>query len=409
MTMKHTYDRDVCGFIKQAYVLTLANARSFPLRLSSSLISMLSIACVTAVILSVLVMVEGMMKTLDHSGMEDTVLVMRAGSVSELQSVMFLNELKILADNASVARDESGHAKASAELFVSAELAYEDSDGHDLSTSLALRGLSLSTLQFRPGFNMEQGRFFTPGLRQLIIGKAVARRIPDLKLGATVTLAGAQWQVSGVFSDQNSAFESELWADLGVLQSDYQRGPSVQTIRLALTDIKHLDALRAEWAKDPRLNIRVTSESVFFADQADSLTRLVRYIGFPVSAIMAIGAMVAALSTMYSAVASRSKEIATQKAIGFGPFAIAASILFESIFIAFLGALFGMVPLYVVFDGWTATTHNTVNLSQLMFNFDLDLSLLLKALSLALLIGIIGGLLPAIKAMRLSVVDALRD
>jgi putative ABC transport system permease protein len=399
--------------MKQAKALTAINFKSFPQRLVASMVSILSIACVAAVILSVLAMTEGMMKTLQRTGLDNTVLVMRAGATSELQSVMFPVEVNILANHQKIIKNNDGVAQVSAEMFVNAEVAYIANEGEikqdETTASLALRGISDSTQKFRPNFRLAEGAMFQTGVRQLIIGQAIARKMPALTVGKVITLGGAQWEISGIFSDGNSVFESELWADIGMVQSDYRRGNTIQSIRLALKDINDLPLLEKEWQEDPRLNIRVQTEKKFFADQASSLTRLIRWLGFPIAIVMALGAMVAALNTMYAAIASRTKEIATHKAIGFSPFAISTSILCEALLIAFVGGVFGILPLYLVFDGWTAATQNASNLSQMMFNFDITLLLIIKTMSLALFIGLLGGLLPAIKAMRLPVTEALRD
>ncbi|MCJ8319552.1 MAG: ABC transporter permease [Colwellia sp.] len=395
--------------IKQAQALTVINFKSFPQRIAASLVSIISIGCVAAVILSVLAMTEGMMKTLHQSGLDNTILVMRAGAVSELQSVMFPVEMNILANNEKVIRDEQGQAQVSAEMFVNAEVNFNDASGEQVSKSLALRGISATTTLFRPNFKLVSGKLFNTGVRELLIGQAIARRMPELIVDRIITLGGAQWKISGIFSDENSVFESELWADIGMVQSDYQRGNTIQSIRLALNDSNDLAALEKEWQDDPRLNIRIITEKQFFADQAESLTRLIRWLGFPVALVMALGAMVAALNTMYAAIASRSKEIATHKAIGFTPFAISVSIVCEAVLIALVGGALGILPLYLVFDGWTAATQNASSLSQIMFNFDINAILIAKSMALALLIGLLGGLLPAFKAMKLPVTQALRD
>ena len=204
-------------------------------------------------------------------------------------------------------------------------------------------------------------------------------------------------------------FESELWADIGMIQSDYKRGNTLQSVRLALKANTDIVALNKLWQDDPRLNVRIMIEKEFFAAQAENLTRLIRWIGFPVAFMMAFGAMIAALNTMYATIASRSKEIATHKAIGFSPFAISFSILTEALLIAFVGALLGILPLYFIFDGFTAATQNANNLSQMMFNFDLTISLMAQALLFSIVIGLLGGIMPALKAMRLPVTVALRD
>lgn len=402
---------------KQAFALSLVNIKSFPQRLISSSISMLSIACVAAVLLAVLAMTQGMIKTLERTGLDNTLIVMRAGAISELQSVMFPMEVKLLANHQQVVKEKGKYNTLqplySAEMFVNAELSRAQgvhTDVHEKANveKLALRGISTNTYHFRPNFQMVAGERFNTGLRQVIIGQAIARRMPELMVGSTITLGGTDWTISGIFSDNNSVFESELWADIGMLQSDYQRGNTVQSIRLAIKADTDIQALNEEWQADPRLNVRLMLEKQFFAEQGENLTRLIRWIGLPVAVIMAFGAMIAALNTMYAVVASRSKEIATHKAIGFSPFAILCSILTEALAIAIVGAVLGTLPLYLLFDGWTAATQNAANLSQLMFNFDISIALIAQALLLSVLIGLLGGILPAIKAMRLSVTAALR-
>jgi len=400
---------------KQAAILTLVNLKSFPKRLMNSTISILSIACVAAVMLSILAMTQGMMKTLQQTGLNNTLLVMRAGAVSELQSVMFPMEVKILKNHPQVLHDSNDQAIVSAEMFVNTiykpnkEYKPKASTSNEEGQSIALRGINYNTFAFRPHFTLLEGRKFKPGLRELIIGQAIARRMPELTVGSSITLGGSAWTISGIFSDNNSIFESELWADIQVVQSNYQRGSSVQSIRLAMKAETNIEQLKREWHADPRLNIRILNEKQFFADQGQNLTRLVRWIGFPVAAVMAFGAMIAALNTMYATIASRSKEIATQKAMGFSPFAISTAIVIEALLIAMAGAIIGMLPLYLLFDGWTAATRDSNSLSQVMFNFEITTSLLSQTLLFSLVIGLVGGLLPAIKAMRLSVVVGLRE
>jgi len=409
--------------LKQAYALSLINFKSFPNRLVASSVSILSIACVSAVMLGVLALTDGMVKTMARTGLDNTLLVMRSGAVSELQSVMFPVEVKLLGNHQQIMRDKNNQSLVSAEMFVNAE--YKGLENNNLennslannsvengalkSESLALRGISDNTYNFRPHFNLIAGKRFKTGLRELLVGQAIARRMPELTVGKTIKLGGSLWTISGIFADNNSVFESELWADIGIVQSDYRRGNTIQSLRLALKAEADISQLTREWDEDPRLNVRVVSEKVFFADQAKNLTRLIRWIGLPVALVMALGAMIAALNTMYAAIASRSKEIATHKAIGFTPFAISSSIISEALLLAIVGGLLGILPLYFAFDGWTAATQDANSLSQMMFNFDISVSLMSQAMLLSLSIGLLGGLLPAIKAMRLPVTLALRD
>ncbi len=402
------FTKNIVASLKQGIALATINIQSYPQRALASSVSILSIACVAAVVLSVLAMTQGMIKTLERTGLDNTLIVMRAGAISELQSVMFPAEVNILANNEHVVKNSDNQAQVSAELFVNAQMQYLDRYGEKHSEKLALRGINKNTYSFRPNFSLVAGEKFKTGLRQVIIGQAIARKIPGLTIGSTITLGGAKWLVSGVFSDNNSVFESELWADIGMLQSDYQRGNSLQSVRLALKANTDIAALIQTWQDDPRLNVRIIAEKEFFANQAENLTRLIRWIGFPVAFIMALGAMIAALNTMYATIASRSKEIATHKAIGFSSFAIGFSIISEALLIAITGAVLGILPLYLAFDGWTASTQDANNLSQMMFNFELTLGLMAQTLLFAIIIGLIGGMMPAIKAMRLPVTVALR-
>jgi len=396
---------------KQAFALIWVNLLAFRFRIIGSLVSILSIACVAAVMLSVLAMTDGMMKTMARTGLDNTILVMRAGATSELQSVMFPAEVNILANNKLIKRDQDNQSIYSAEMFVSADYkgVMEQSVSLITEESLALRGISQGTYAFRPNFKLTEGELFTTGLKQIIVGQAVARRFPEIKVGAVINLGDSQWQVSGIFSDDNSVFESEIWADLGVVQSNFKRGNTVQSIRLALQELNTFEQLKSEWQADPRLNIRILEEKVFFAEQGQNLTRLIRWIGIPVALVMSLGAAVAALNTMYGAIAGRSKEIATQKAIGFSAFAIFSAVISEALLLALSGASIGIIPLYLLFDGWTASTQNAGNLSQMMFNFEINSSLISQTILLSLIIGLVGGLFPAIKAIRLPVTIALRD
>ncbi|SFD15811.1 ABC transporter permease [Pseudoalteromonas denitrificans] len=392
--------------LNQGCALTWINFKSFPHRIASSSISILSIACVAAVMLAVLALTDGMVKTMARTGLDNTLLVMRSGAVSELQSVMFPVEVNILANHQQIIRDKNDRAIVSAEMFVNAE--FKSKSGVN-DQSLSLRGINNNTYLFRPNFKLIEGAKFKTGLRQVLVGRSIARKIPELKIGSTIILGDSSWLVSGIFSDNNSVFESELWADIGIVQSDYQRGNTVQSVRLAMHDGTNINKLNEVFEADPRLNVRIIEEKVFFAQQAQDLTRLIRWIGSPVALIMAFGALIAALNTMYAAISSRSKEIATHKTIGFTPFAISISILSEAMLLACIGGLLGVLPLYLFLNDVTAATQNANSLSQMMFNFKITPFLMAQAMLLSVSIGLIGGVLPAIKAMRLPVTLALRD
>jgi putative ABC transport system permease protein len=392
--------------LNQVFKLCSITLRSLPHRVVASFVAIFSIACVTAVLLSVLTLINGMNKTMEQSGLDNTLLVMRAGSISELQSVLFPIEVNIMLNHPKALRDEQDRAIYSSEMFVNAETQLP---GSEETLSLALRGVSAGAANMRPDFKIEQGSYFQSGLRQVVIGQGIARKHPQLGVGDTIKLGGSQWQIAGIFSDNLSVFESEIWADLSTVQNDYQRGNSIQSVRIAFADDVDIAQLQQQWDADPRLNVRVITEALFFAQQSENVTRLMRWLGIPLALVMALGAIVAAINTMYSAIASRSTEIAVQKAMGFASIPIASSVVFESILLALIGGLLGVLPLYFGLNDMTTATNNAANLSQIMFNFTISADLVGQALAIAIVIGLVGGILPAIHAVRIPVTQALRS
>jgi putative ABC transport system permease protein len=394
------------SIIKQTHALCGLSVKSLPLRFSHSVISIISIACVTAVMLTVLTLTDGMHKTMAKSALDNSLLVMRTGASAELQSVLFPIEVNMLSNHPSVVRDSHNQALYAAEMFVSSQYKHAE---NQQESSLTLRGVSKNSYLFRPNFSLVQGQKFQTGVREILVGQAIARKYPQFSVGNTIQLGTSQWLISGIFSDNNSVFEAELWADLAMVQADYQRGNSVQSLRLVVQQNTDLAQLQQQWQDDPRLNVSAQWEKTFFAQQGQKLTRLIRWLGFPIAIIMALGAAIAALNTMYAAIASRSKEIATYKAIGFSAEAMFLAVLFEAMLLALIGALLGILPLYLGFNGYTAATQNASNLSQLLFNFNIRFELISQALICSVAIGLIGGLLPALQALRLPVTHALRE
>lgn len=395
-------------FIRQVVKLCSITLLSLPQRLVGSFVAIFSIACVTAVLLTVLALIHGMNKTMEKSGWDSTLIAMRAGSSSELQSVLFPVEVNNMLNHPKVVRDENDRPLFSSEMFVNAEAILPGIIGDRSSLSLALRGVSGGAGQMRPHFKLISGRHFEPGLREVIIGRGIARKYPGLEVGKIIKLGGSEWLVAGIFADNYSVFESEVWADLNTVQNDYQRGNSIQSVRIAFAEDVDIEKVRQQWKDDPRLNVRVISENAYFAQQSESITRLMRWLGMPLALIMAMGAVVTALNTMYSAIAGRSKEIAVHKAIGFNPGSIALSVVFESIMLAMIGGVIGILPLYFGLNGVTAATNNAANLSQIMFNFTISPLLMLQAFLIAVIIGLLGGILPAIHAIRIPVSLAIR-
>ena len=397
------------SFIRQVVKLCSITLLSLPQRIVGSFVTIFSIACVTAVLLSVLTLIQGMNKTMEKSGWDSTLIAMRAGSSSELQSVLFPAEVNNMLNHPKVVRDENDRPLYSSEMFVNAETILPGMGEERRSLSLALRGVSSGAGQMRPHFKLVDGRHFEPGLREVIVGQGIARKHPELKVGKSIKLGGSRWLVTGIFSDNYSVFESEVWADLNTVQNDYKRGNSIQSVRIAFAEDISIEQVQQQWKDDPRLNVRVVSENAYFAQQSENITRLMRWLGIPLGMIMAMGAVVAALNTMYSAIAARSKEIAVHKAIGFNLGPIALSVVFESILLGMIGGVIGILPLYIGLNGVTAATNSATNMSQIMFNFTISPLLMAQALLIAINIGLLGGILPAIHAIRIPVSLAIRD
>jgi putative ABC transport system permease protein len=272
--------------------------------------------------------------------------------------------------------------------------------------SLPLRGLGPQGPALRRGVVMTAGRMFNPGSNEIIVGRALGKEFEGFELDQTVTFNNTRWTVVGIFAADGSVFESEIWADLPVLQSLFKRAGAVQTVRARLTSPAAIESLRAYSDNDPRLKLDVMSEAAYFAQQASNTSDLIQKLGWPLAIAMAFGSLAGALNTMYSSVAARATEIATLRAIGFGGFSTFVGTLVESLILAAVGGVIGAAATYLVFDGFTASTMGA-SFSQVVFNFQLSPRLIGQGLLLALVVGLFGGLFPALRAARMPIVAGL--
>jgi putative ABC transport system permease protein len=247
---------------------------------------------------------------------------------------------------------------------------------------------------------------FSPGSNEIVVGKALIREFQGFDLGQTVKFGTSQWTVVGLFEAEGSVFESEIWADLAVVQSLFRRNNVFQTVRVRLDGPSALAPLKSYVENDPRLKLDVKTEAQYFADQAAQTSDLIQKLGWPLAIAMAFGALAGALNTMYSSVAARATEIATLRAIGFGAFPAFAGTLIESLVLAVIGGAVGAVATYLIFDGFSASTLGA-SFTQVVFNFALTPALTAQGIILALVVGLIGGLFPAIRAARMPIVSGL--
>lgn len=395
------------SWFRQIASITWMNIRNIPQRPGSAAVAIIGVAAVVGVFAAVLSMATGFQRTMQAAGAEDVVVVMRSGSTSELNSGLGQETVNIIADAPGVAQDEAGEALASAELFVIVDVPLKG----DLNSSanVPLRGVQPQAFEVRPNLEIVEGRSFELGRNEMLVGRGAQSQFEGLEIGNTLRFGQLDWTVVGVFEDAGSVSESELWCDVRVLQPAYGRGNSYQSVRARLENAGDLESFEAALADDPRVNLDVQRESDYYASQSENLTTFIRVVGYPVTILMAFGAIFGALNTMYTSVAARSQEIATLRALGFGATPVAIATLIESAVLALLGGVIGAVAAYVIFNGYTVSTLNGASFSQVVFAFAVTRDLLVQGLIAALIIGLVGGLFPAIRAARLPVVQALRE
>lgn len=377
------------------------NIRSLPQRLWMSLATILAVAVVVAVLLAFLAMANGFKVTVAGSGSNALAIVMRDGAQAELNSVLMRDQVNILGNAPGIKKDDAG-AILSGELYVIVD-GYKKTTGTEVN--LPFRGLSSRGVAMRENISIVEGRMFEEGKNEIVVGAGVLREFDGFDLNSEIKLGKAKWRVVGVFEAQGSVFESELWTDVRTLQSQFNRGSSYQLARVALQSPGDISQIEAFIENDPQLNLDITTEKDYFRQQAKGTSDFLFYLGWPLSIIMALGALSGALNTMYTSVAQRAVEIATLRAIGFSAASAFVGTMAEALVLACIGGVVGTLAAYLFFDGITASTLSS-NFSQIVFSFDISLEVLQKGLMLALVIGFIGGVFPAWRAAKLPVIAA---
>jgi putative ABC transport system permease protein len=381
------------------------NLRSVKARWTSAIVAVLGIAGTVGVFIAMLSLARGFRATLVASGSSDNAIIMRAGATSEMMSGIPLEHIKIMQDAPGVARGSAGPLVTS-EVVVVAPFPLH-STGTD--ANVQVRGVSANVLSIRKNTKIAQGRMFEPGLSELVVGKNANTTYTGLTVGNTVDFGGGHWRVVGVFDAGGSAFDSEVWCDARVLDDVYKRPSNVfQSVTVHLTSPDALQQFKDAITADPRLNVDVSREIDYYAKQSTRMTQLITILGGLVAAVMAIGAIFGALNTMYSAVAERGREIATMRALGFGGAAVVFSFLIEALLISFIGGAIGSVAVLPL-NGLTTGTMNWQTFSHLAFAFRITPGLLLAGVIFALLMGLLGGLPPAMRAAWRPVAIALRE
>lgn len=388
--------------LNQIVAVTAINLKSLPQRLLPSLSTIVAVALVVGVLLSFLAMAAGFQRTISGSGSDNIAILLRDGSQQEINSVLMLDQVRLIGEAPGIVRKPDGNPLLSAELYVIVD-GVKRSTG--LKANLPMRGIGVDGPGLRDGLVITQGRMFAPGSNEIVVGEGLTREFAGFELGKEVKLGTATWKVVGVFSMHGAVFESELWGDVTVVQSMFRRGNSFQTVRVRLESKDAIDALRTYVENEPRLKLSVASEKGFFAGQSSNTIKLIRNAGWPLAIAMALGALAGALNTMYSSVASRSREIATLRCLGFGGFPSFIATLLESLVLSVIGGLFGAVITYLAFDGFSTSTLGE-GFTQIVFSFSLTPALVMQGIILALLVGLIGGFFPALRAARLPIAAA---
>ena len=391
--------------LSQILAITAVNIRSLPQRFGSSAVAVVGITGVVIVFVAVLSIAQGFRAAMTTAGDPRTAIVMRAGTDSELSSILMREHTQLVKDAAGVARGPNGPI-ASAELFVIVNHP-KRSTGTD--ANVPLRGVEPNAFDVRPRLRLIEGRRFEPGRNEIVVGRAAAGQFAGLAVGGDVRWGENTWKVVGMFEADGAISESELWCDARVLQGAYRRGDSFQSVYVQLERAESLDTFKAALAADPRLNVMAQRETDYLAEQSRVLQTIVRTIGFVIAGLMGIGAVFGAVNTMYTAVANRTREIATLRALGFGALSIVTSVLAESAVLALIGGVLGGGLAWLIFDGFQTSTMNFQSFSQVAFAFRVTPTLLAQGLICALVMGLLGGVLPAIRAARLPIVNALRE
>src|SRR5271163_441105 len=379
------------------------NIRNLKLRKGLTIMTALGIALTVTTAVFLMALLAGLKKAFMASGDPVNVLVMRKGSTAELSGGFDANLFPVLRTLPGVAKDAQGEPIASGEWVVVVVLPRKDGTGE---VNVSVRGLMPAGLTLRPSAKLVEGRWFTPGQREVVVGNSIHNRFSGANVGDNLDFAKGQWKVVGVFDSGGTAYDSEIWGDVNQIAADFDRQGGYASVYLRATDPVAADALVHRVSDDQRLKLEGTLETDYYAKQTSS-GGAIKFIGTFVAIIMAIGSSFAAMNTMYAAVAYRSKEIATLRIIGFSRPSILTSFVFESVLLSLLGAVVGIV-LMLPFNGMTTGTNNPVTFSEAVFSLRMTPTVVISAVVFAMIMGLLGGFAPAWQAARQDILTSLR-
>lgn len=393
--------------LKQTFLMIRINLGSLPRRLWISLSMVLSVALVVAVLAGFLAMARGFEAALAGAGSPGIAVILGGGTNQEIGSDVSAEAIRSLAamtGDIGVAHDGVGGLALSREIVVPVDVVRQ---GDGAGQTLSLRGMDPAGPGLRDRAVLSQGRLFSQGAREIVVGAHIADEFPSFAVGDRVRLGAVDWTVAGHFTSGGSAFESEIWADMEAVQSAFDRQGQVQSLRVRLDGAVGLDALRQHLSAIPGAPLTAVSEADLYAGQAERTESLIRLFGWPIALLMAVGATAGALNTMMSSVSDRTVEIATLRLIGFARLPAFTATWVEAVLLSSVGAVVGILASRLAFDGWQASTMGANN-TKMAFQLDVTLDVILTAGLLGLAIGVIGGALPALAATRLPLRAALQ-
>jgi putative ABC transport system permease protein len=394
------------SFFTQIFSVTWLSIRTIRERLGSSAVAVVGIAGVVIVFVAVLSIAEGFSRTMQSAGEPDRAIIMRGGADDEMTSGLAGDSIEIMKQAPGIMRDNN-RALLSSELYVMVDLPKRSTM---TPANVPLRGVTPDTPKVRYDAHiMPGGRMLTFGTNEIVVGRAAAGQFAGLSVGAQVKTGQHTWTVVGIFEADGSVSETEMWSDARVLQGAFRRGNTYQSALVRLTSPAEYQKFKDWLTTNPQLNVSVVPETEYYAAHSRTLTQLIRTVGFGIAVLMGFGAVFGAILTMYTAVSTRTREIATLRALGFNTTSVVISVMAESLALGAIGGLAGGLLAYVAFNGYQTSTMNFQTFSQVAFAFAVTPMLLAQGLTYALVMAFIGGLLPALKAARLPIASALRQ
>lgn len=390
-------------WIYQLYTVCLLNFGNLKARLDSSLVAVIGFTGVIMVFVAVFAIRDGFDSTLRESGSPDVAVVLRGGAGAEVNSVLSVNDAKQVASAPGIKADTDGPV-ASDELLVQLSMPKLDS-GTD--ANVPFRGVDAAAFQVHDRVRVVEGKNFQPGLNEVIVGVRASHEYKGLHLGDIIHSGPYQWKVVGLFDD-GGVYASEVWGDLTVMQAAYRRGSSLESVYVKLATPGDFQQFKDFLTSDPQLTVSVDRETDFYAEQSKAMNAFITFAGTAIAILMGIGAIFGAVNTMYNSVSSRAAEIATLRALGFGRSPVLLSVLAEGMLLGLIGGSIGGVLAYLMFNGIETSTMGS-NFAQLAFSFRVTPGLLVEGAIFALVMGLLGGLLPAVRAVRMPIASSLRQ